>query len=80
MDGDDCYNSNCNYFRAAVKKTRYDRTHRSKKSDIKEPEPKVEPITYKSSEEDMDLVSNELLANDDVWFESLFSDFDAESL
>ena len=66
MDGDDFYKTHLSNFKKAVDKTRYDRTHRfSKKSYDEDIE-----VIYDNPEEDMDAMSQELLKNDDVFYES----------
>ena len=64
-DNDDFYNTGINIFKKAVKRTRYDRTHRPKKSDFEYPE-----IPTYNPEEDMDAMSDELLKQDDVYYEN----------
>jgi hypothetical protein len=66
MDGDDFYKTHLSNFKKAVEKTRYDLTHRfSKKSYDEDTE-----VIYDNPEEDMDAMSQELLKNDDVFYES----------
>ena len=64
-DGDDFCNTGISIFKKAVEQTRYDRTHRPKKSDFEYPETPV----Y-NPEEDMNAMSDELLKKDDVYYES----------
>lgn len=64
-DGDDFYNTGVTKFKEAVEQTRYDRTHRPKKSDTEYPETPI----Y-NPEEDMSAMSDELLKQDDVYYEN----------
>jgi hypothetical protein len=63
MDGDNFYKNVIQDFKNAVAETRYRRTHRQPVEIPEEPDVNDD---Y-NPEEDMDAVSNELLAADDVW-------------
>lgn len=81
LNGDDFYSSGLSNFKDAVRQTRHDRKARVSKEELARRQ-EQERIHYyddcklRSPEEDMSFVSNELLNNDDIFYESvLFNKF-----
>lgn len=71
LDTDNVYNNMLDDFRKAVEQTRYDRLPKARKQRFIQMRTKPEVIHYEneSPDEDMVRVSNELLKQDDVWFD-----------
>lgn len=77
MDADDTMNDGMTRFKTAIEQTRYDRTHRGKKVNPKTERQKEEELlkhyyddVEKNPEEDMSAMSDELLRNDDVYYQN----------
>ena len=77
MDADDIMNDGMTRFKTAIEQTRYDRTHRGKKVNPKTERQKEEELlkhyyddVEKNPEEDMSAMSDELLRNDDVYYQN----------
>lgn len=76
LNGDDYSSSGLSNFKEAVRKTRYDRANRISKEELAKRQEQERLHYYddcklRSPEEDMSYVSNDLLSNDDVFYESL---------
>ena len=76
LDADDFYNQTLPAFKEAVYQTRYDRMHRQRQAEqqIKDYSGDTDD-DYKMPEEDMDVVSDELLKKDEVFYEKHSDDY-----
>lgn len=77
LDADDAMNDGMSHFKTAIEQTRYDRTHRKRKVNPKTERQKEEELlkhyyddVEKNPEEDMSAMSDELLRNDDVYYQN----------
>lgn len=76
LDADDGIMSGMSHFKTAIEQTRYDRTHRKRKTNPETERQKEELLKHyyddveKNPEEDMSAMSDELLRNDDVYYQN----------